>query len=196
VRDEANETLMVRFRGGDPRAFELLLERHQKPIFQFVFRSVGVKAVAEELTQETFLRVIKQKDHYEERARFTTWLYTLARNLCIDHSRRMQHRRAKSLDAVDEEGHSLLERTADKALSVERQAVSEELQKKLRAAIETLPDDQREVFLLREEADLSFKEIAEIVGISENTVKSRMRYALTKLRSLLEEYEDMARALS
>lgn len=196
MRDEANETLMVRFRGGDPRAFELLLERHQKPIFQFVFRSVGVKAVAEELTQETFLRVIKQKDHYEERARFTTWLYTLARNLCIDHSRRMQHRRAKSLDAVDEEGHSLLERTADKALSVERQAVSEELQKKLRAAIETLPDDQREVFLLREEADLSFKEIAEIVGISENTVKSRMRYALTKLRSLLEEYEDMARALS
>ncbi len=196
VRDEANETLMVRFRGGDPRAFELLLERHQKPIFQFVFRSVGVKAVAEELTQETFLRVIKQKDHYEERARFTTWLYTLARNLCIDHSRRMQHRRAKSLDAVDEEGHSLLERTADKALSVERQAVSEELQKKLRAAIETLPDDQREVFLLREEADLSFKEIAEIVGISENTVKSRMRYALTKLRSLLVEYEDMARALS
>ena len=196
MRDEANETLMVRFRGGDPRAFELLLERHQKPIFQFVFRSVGVKAVAEELTQETFLRVIKQKSVYEQRARFTTWLYTLARNLCIDHSRRMQHRRAKSLDAVDEEGHSLLERTADKALSVERQAVSEELQKKLRAAIETLPDDQREVFLLREEADLSFKEIAEIVGISENTVKSRMRYALTKLRSLLEEYEDMARALS
>ena len=108
----------------------------------------------------------------------------------------MQHRRAKSLDAVDEEGHSLLERTADKGLGVDRQAISDELQARMRKAIDSLPDDQREVFLLREEADLSFKEIADIVGISENTVKSRMRYALTKLRSLLEEYEDMARALS
>ena len=79
MRDEANESLMVRFRDGDPRAFELLLQRHQKQIFQFVMRSVGTAAVAEELTQETFLRVVKQKDVYEQRARFTTWLYTLAR---------------------------------------------------------------------------------------------------------------------
>jgi len=196
VRDEANESLMIRFRDGDPRAFELLLQRHQKQIFQFVMRSVGTAAVAEELTQETFLRVVKQKDVYEQRARFTTWLYTLARNLCIDHSRRMQHRRAKSLDAVDEEGHSLLERTADRGPMVDRQAIGEELKARMRKAIDALPEEQREVFLLREEADLSFKEIADIVGISENTVKSRMRYALTKLRELLEEYEDMARALS
>lgn len=196
MRDEANETLMLRFRDGDPRAFEMLLGRHQKAIFQFVLRSVGTKAIADELTQETFLRVIKQKDVYEERARFTTWLYTLARNLCIDYSRRFKLRKAKSLDAVDDEGNSLLERTASQGLPIDRQAISEELQTKLRAAINSLPDDQREVFLLREEADLSFKEIADIVGISENTVKSRMRYALTKLRSLLEEYEDMARALS
>ena len=90
----------------------------------------------------------------------------------------------------------MLERTADRGPMVDRQAIGEELKARMRKAIDALPEEQREVFLLREEADLSFKEIADIVGISENTVKSRMRYALTKLRELLEEYEDMARALS
>ena len=94
------------------------------------------------------------------------------------------------------EGHSLLERTADKGPQVDRQAIGEELKERMRKAIDSLPEDQREVFLLREEADLSFKEIADIVGISENTVKSRMRYALTKLRALLEEYEDITQTLS
>lgn len=72
MRDEANESLMLRFRNGDPRAFELLIQRHQRPVFDFVMRSVGTAAVAEELTQETFLRVVKQKDTYEQKARFTT----------------------------------------------------------------------------------------------------------------------------
>lgn len=197
MRDESNEALMLRFRDGETRAFEILLQRHQRSIHDFILRSVGTynTAVAEDLTQETFLRVVKQASTYEQRAKFTTWLFTLARNLCIDHSRRMKHRRARSLDQQDDEGHSLLDRTANKDLAVDRRVISSQLQQRLMQAIDSLPDDQREVFLLREHADLGFKEIAEVVGINENTVKSRMRYALEKLRALLEEYAEMARAL-
>jgi RNA polymerase sigma-70 factor (ECF subfamily) len=197
VRDESNETLMVRFRDGDVRAFEILLARHQKPVYEFILRSVGShnSAVAEDLTQETFLRVVKQAKSYEQRAKFTTWLYTLARNLCIDNSRRMVHRRTRSLDQPDEEGQTLLDRTAAQGPAVDRKVIGQQLQTRLAQAIDSLPEDQREVFLMREQADLSFKEIADIVGISENTVKSRMRYALEKLRAQLEEYQDMARAL-
>jgi RNA polymerase sigma-70 factor (ECF subfamily) len=197
VRDENNETLMMRFRDGDVRAFEFLLSRHQKPIYEFILRSVGPynTALAEDLAQETFLRVVKQAKSYEQRAKFTTWLYTLARNLCIDNSRRMVHRKTRSLDQPDDEGQTLLERTADKGPAVDRKVIGQQLQTRLQQAIDSLPEDQREVFLMREQADLSFKEIAEVIGISENTVKSRMRYALEKLRAQLEEYQDMARAL-
>lgn len=194
---DSNETLMLRFRDGDVRAFEILLSRHRHSIFEFILRSVGPHntAQAEDLTQETFLRVVKQAASYEQRAKFTTWLFTLARNLCIDASRRRKHRKAQSLDATDEEGGSLLDRTAAPDLAVDRQAIGRQLQGRLEAAIAELPEDQREVFLMRERADLSFKEIAEVIGVSENTVKSRMRYALEKLRGTLSEYQDMARAL-
>ncbi len=194
---DASESLMLRFRSGDVRAFEILLQRHRQSIYEFVLRSVGTynTAQAEDLTQETFLRVVKQAGNYEPRSKFTTWLFTLARNLCIDASRRRKHRKAQSLDAPDEEGHSLLDRTSDGGMPVDRQAVSTELRARLERAIDELPEDQREVFLMRESADLSFKEIAEVIGISENTVKSRMRYALEKLRASLDEYQDMARAL-
>ncbi|HNN93464.1 RNA polymerase sigma factor [Haliangium sp. UPWRP_2] len=194
---DASESLMLRFRSGDVRAFEILLQRHRQSIYEFVLRSVGTynTAQAEDLTQETFLRVVKQAGSYEPRSKFTTWLFTLARNLCIDASRRRKHRKAQSLDAPDEEGHSLLDRTSDGGMPVDRQAVSTELRARMERAIEELPEDQREVFLMRESADLSFKEIADVIGISENTVKSRMRYALEKLRASLDEYQDMARAL-
>lgn len=197
VYTDASESLMLRFRSGDVRAFEILLQRHRQSIYEFVLRSVGTynTAQAEDLTQETFLRVVKQAGSYEPRSKFTTWLFTLARNLCIDASRRRKHRKAQSLDAPDEEGHSLLDRTSDGGMPVDRQAVSTELRARLERAIEELPEDQREVFLMRESADLSFKEIADVIGISENTVKSRMRYALEKLRASLDEYQDMARAL-
>jgi RNA polymerase sigma-70 factor (ECF subfamily) len=197
VYTDASESLMLRFRAGEVRAFELLLQRHRQSVYEFVLRSVGFHnaAQAEDLTQETFLRVVKQASTYEPKSKFTTWLFTLARNLCIDASRRRKHRKTQSLDAQDEEGHSLLDRTADKGLAVDREAVSRELRARLERAIDELPEDQREVFLMREAADLSFKEIAEVIGISENTVKSRMRYALEKLRVSLDEYQDMARAL-
>ena len=197
MRDDSDEALMLRYRDGDVRAFELLVTRHRKPVYHFILRFVRDPAQAEDVTQETLLRLIKGADAYERQAKFTTWLYTIARNLCIDAARRGKHRKAASLDAPldDESGAALLDLVPDGAAGVDRQAQSRELAVRLRAAIESLPDEQREIFLLREVADLQFNEIAAVVGCPENTVKSRMRYALEKLREALEEYRDLARAV-
>jgi RNA polymerase sigma-70 factor (ECF subfamily) len=198
VRDDSDESLMLRYRDGDVRAFELLVTRHRKALFNFILRFVRDTAAAEDVTQETFLRLVKGADAYERQAKFTTWLYTIARNLCVDAARRGKHRKAASLDAPlgDEDGSaSLLDLVPDGAAGVDRQAQSRELAVRLRQAIEALPDEQREIFLLREVADLQFNEIANVIGCPENTVKSRMRYALEKLREALEEYRDLARAV-
>jgi RNA polymerase sigma-70 factor (ECF subfamily) len=198
VRDDSDESLMLRYRDGDVRAFELLVTRHRKALFNFILRFVRDTAQAEDVTQETFLRLVKGADAYERQAKFTTWLYTIARNLCVDASRRGKHRKAASLDAPlgdDENAGSLLDLLPDGSAGVDRQAQSRELGLRLRQAIEALPDEQREIFLLREVADLQFNEIANVVGCPENTVKSRMRYALEKLREALEEYRDLARAV-
>jgi RNA polymerase sigma-70 factor, ECF subfamily len=198
AREDPDETLMLRYQGGDVRAFEILLSRHERPVYNFLLRSVGSKAVAEDLLQDTFLRVIKGAASYQRQAKFTTWLYTIARNLCVDRSRRQKHRKAQSLDQPlrdDEQSGTLLDVVPGSDLGAERRAISSELQQTLQKAIASLSDDQREIFLLRQFQEMSFKEIAEIVDIPENTAKSRMRYALEKLRLELEEYEDMAKAL-
>ena len=199
LKDETDEALMVRYQRGDVRAFELLLTRHRRPIFNFILRFVGEKAQAEDLLQETFLRVIKGVDSYEKQAKFTTWLYTIARNLCVDHSRRQKFRKGPSLDAPmdasEKDGATMLDRVPGKELPADRQAIGGELQVKLHDAIGKLSEEQREVFLMREFLDMPFTDSADVVGGPENTVKSRMRYALEKLRLELEEYADLAKAL-
>ena len=197
--DDSDEGLMLRYQKGEVRAFEILLSRHRRPIFNFILRYVGEPAQAEDLLQETFLRVIKGADAYQRQAKFTTWLYTIARNLCVDASRRGKHRRTYSLDVpMDGEakdGPTLLDVVPDKAAGTDRKVLSKELHGKLQAAIDKLSEDQREVFLMREFLDMPFREIADVVGCPENTVKSRMRYALEKLRGELEEYADLAKAM-
>lgn len=197
MRDDTDEALMLRYRHGEVRAFEVLLTRHRRPIYNFILRFVLDRAQAEDLLQETFLRVIKGSESYERQAKFTTWLYTIARNLCVDASRRAKHRRADSLDApLDAEDGSatLLDRVADQKGTVDRQVIGKQLGERIQCAVDKLVEEQREVFVLREVMDLPFKEIAVIVGCPENTVKSRMRYALEKLREALEEYRDLAQA--
>src|SRR6267142_1194833 len=109
-RDESDEGLMLRYQKGDVRSFELLLTRHRRPVFNFILRFVGDPAQSEDLLQEVFLRVIKGAEAYQKQAKFTTWLYTIARNLCVDASRRGKHRKAASLDAPvgDEDGSATL----------------------------------------------------------------------------------------
>ena len=199
--DETDEVLMVRFQRGDRAAFTRLVRRHQTPLFNFALRQLGVHAVAEEVVQEAFVRVVQNATEFKHEARFTTWVYTILRNLCIDQLRRRALRRHPSLDAPraahagEEDAPTLLDQTADKRASVEREAAGTELKERLTRAVEALPDEQKEVFLLRELSNLPFKEIAVVTGAPENTVKSRMRYALERLQQALCEYEEYARAL-
>ena len=180
--DESDERLMLRFRGGDARAFEVLVSRHRTPVYSFLVRLTGDRARAEDLCQDAFLRVVKASATWEERATFKTWLFTIARNLASDEARRNVFRRTDDLDAPG--GAAATEPSGDPA--PDRAAASAELRPKLEAALAALPAEQREVFLLREHAGLRFPEIAAVTGTPENTVKSRMRYALEGLRQRLE----------
>ena len=196
MQDQADEDLMVLYQQGEVRAFEVLLARHRRPVFNFILRFIGDKETAEDLLQESFMRVIRGADAYKRQAKFTTWLYTIARNLCVDQTRRRKHRKHASLDAPmgsDEDSGTLLDVVAGNELASDRKTVNKELFATMEKAIAGLAEDQREVFLMREFLDLPFKQIAEVVGVAENTVKSRMRYALEKLRLELDEYKDLAR---
>ncbi len=174
------------------------MRRHRTPIYNFILRSVRNPATAEEILQDAWLRILQGIADFQRASKFTTWAYTVARNLCIDHARKASLRRHPSLDQAPsngDDGPSLGEVLPDTRAAVDRTAIGKELQVRLLQSIEALPPDQREVFLMREYSNLPFKEIAEIVGAPENTVKSRMRYALERLQESLAEYEDYARAL-
>jgi RNA polymerase sigma-70 factor (ECF subfamily) len=198
--DATDETLMVRYQRGDREAFTLLVRRHHRPLYNFVLRQLRQPNLAEEVTQEVFLRVVQNASEYKHEARFCTWTYAIARNLCVDQLRKAQHRRHPSLDqplGPADDARALGDVVADPRVdaSAERSAASLQMRAMLVQAVETLPDDQREVYLLREVANLSFKEIADVTGVPENTAKSRMRYALERLRTLLADFEEYARAL-
>jgi RNA polymerase sigma-70 factor (ECF subfamily) len=195
-----DEVLMMRFQGGDRAAFTGLVRRHKTSIFNFILRQVHARPVAEDLVQDVFVKIVQNASDFKHEARFSTWAYTIARNVCIDHLRKMSLRRHPSLDQGSGEGGdgpTLGERTADPAprAAVDRMAIGVEMSQRIVRAVEDLPAEQREVFLLRELGNVPFKDIAQMTGVPENTVKSRMRYALERLQEALSEYEDYARAL-
>ncbi|MCB9638609.1 MAG: RNA polymerase sigma factor [Myxococcales bacterium] len=193
TNETTDEDLMLDYAQGDAQAFQHLYERHRKPVFNFILRSVHSMELAEELMQDVFMRVIQNAQSYTKQAKFTTWLYTIARNICIDSYRRQKHRVMLSLHQsgkgrAEEEGPTL-EQSLEDAEARERsedKAFFREVHQSLEIGLDGLPPEQREVFLLREVSNLSYKEIADVVGTLENTVKSRMRYALEHLRRHLE----------
>lgn len=194
--DEPDDALFLRFRDGDHDAFEQLLRRHRGTVHAFIARYLSDRQLADDVYQEVFLRVVAHADDFRGTSRFTTWVYSIARNLCIDSARRASHRNHASLDAADRGGREpLVERIPSRTLGADRQAIGGELRVRVQAAIAALPPDQREVFLLRETEQLTFAQIGEVVGAPEATVKSRMRYALERLQGALADFEDYARAL-
>jgi RNA polymerase sigma-70 factor (ECF subfamily) len=182
-----DEELMARFLAGELPAFEVLLVRHRRGIYQFIYRFVGNPAQAEDLMQDVFTRLFTAAGSFERRSRFTTWIYTIARNVCIDFLRKRKHRNTVSLDqpknSGDEPTSNLLERLKCDDRDPEDETHGRELRAVILRALEAISLEQREVFLLREEAGLPFEEIARIVDAPLNTVKSRMRYALQNLRA-------------
>lgn len=196
--DSSDEQLLAAYRGGDVRAFEILLARYEKPIWSFLRRFVRDAEAAEDLLQEVFLRVVRDAQEsgpaWKGEAKFSTWLYTIARNLCIDRARRTAVRGSASIDGstgTDEENTATLhERIAAPGPSTDAVVAGREAARRIDRAVAELPDDQREVFLMREVMELPFAEIASVVGVSEPTVKSRMRYALEKLRAALADLGD------
>jgi RNA polymerase sigma-70 factor (ECF subfamily) len=194
-----DESLMTAYQAGDAAAFEELVTRHERPLWTFLRRFVRDAATAEDLLQEVFLRVVRAAGEWQQDAKVSTWLYTIARNLCTDQARRAVHRRTLSLDGptrpLDDDGSGpmLGDRIAggtQQGGHGESSAMDKQLAVEMDRAVDALPPDQREVFLMREVMDMSFIEIAHAVGATEPTVKSRMRYALEKLRLALAGFHD------
>jgi RNA polymerase sigma-70 factor (ECF subfamily) len=189
-----DEALMAAYQKGDVAAFGELVARHEKRLWNFLRRFVRDKATAEDLLQEVFLRVVKSAVQWQPSAKVSTWLFTIARNLCTDQARRAELRQAESLDQAKagEEGSGLrrIDRVAANSGDAEKEAMGREIASLVDRAVDELPVEQREVFLMREVMDMSFAEIAAQVGASEPTVKSRMRYALQRLRSCLGELHE------
>jgi RNA polymerase sigma-70 factor (ECF subfamily) len=176
-----DEELMNRYRDGDARAFEVLYTRHKGPLYRYLLRQCGAAALAEELFQDVWMNLIRTRERYEARAKFTTWLYTLAHHRVIDHYRRQAAGVPISYD--DDPDEPLIEQVADSELrQPDNELDRRRLGQRLLVQIAALPEAQREAFLLREESGLSLAEIADVTGVNTETAKSRLRYALTKLR--------------
>ena len=188
-----DEELMIAYRDGDVVAFEILVKRHERGIFNFIVRSTGRRDLAEELLQEVFLRIVKSAPKYEQTAKFTTWAYTIARNICIDRARKAKKYSEVSLDNTmggDDDGQTFKDALVDEdGGSATVDYDKQQFVKRLKGALAELPDEQREVFVMREFSGLKFREIAEVLEIPVPTVKSRMRYALETLRGHLQMYK-------
>ncbi|MFO1349747.1 MAG: RNA polymerase sigma factor [Gammaproteobacteria bacterium] len=180
--DDTDETLMLRYRDGDARAFEALYTRHKGPLFRYLLRQCGNTTNAEELFQDIWFKLVRARNGYSVKAKFTTYLYHMAHNRLIDHYRAQARGLPLSysddpdddvLDGIPAAHHDQPDQREDRRRQVER----------LLALLGMLPEAQREAFLLREEAGLSLEEIAQATGVPPETAKSRLRYALAKLRS-------------
>lgn len=184
IGDDA--ALMMRYRNGDARAFEMLYVRHKASLYRYLLRTARSKEAANDLFQEVWGKVIANRERYEVRAQFTTYLYRIAHNCAIDHFRRA----ARTHSGVDEDVSEL----ADELPGAEQQrpdAVMSEVQLRadFRRALDALPAEQRDVFVLYEETGLSLEEIGKITGVAMETAKSRLRYAVSKLRAALKQHQ-------
>ena len=178
-----DDELLMRYRRGDVAAFGALYERHRRVLFGYLLRVLGDRTRAEDVHQETWLQVVQLIDRYRAGSSFKTWLFTLARSRCMDRLRR-ERVRAVEVGFDPDAGDGAYSLVSDGAGPPAAQH-QRELGEMLRQALGRLPEAQREVFLLRDEADLSLVEVATVLGVDYEAVKSRYRYALARLRTEL-----------
>ena len=184
---EPDEQLMARFAAGDALAFETLYRRHELKIWRYLQRSVRNQATADELMQDVWFAVVREAGRYQPTARFTTWLFTLAHHRLIDNYRARKHPLAAAV-AVGGAEISIEQLAAADHHEPAHQLQSARQAQALLTAVEQLPAEQREAFLLRAEGEQTVEEVAAATGVSFETAKSRLRYARAKLREWLREY--------
>ncbi len=180
---ESDEALMQGYRRGNEAAFRELYARYRSPVLRFVRRLCPDSNDAEEIAQETWLAIVRGKERYETRARFTTYLFSIAHRRTMD--RWCQRGRAPDVGQADDQIDTLAGSTSSEP---DVRASNDELREDLLAAVAALPLAQREAFLLRAEGGLGLEEIAEITGTNRETAKSRLRFALVRLREALESW--------
>lgn len=192
---DTDEALMAQYAQGQAAAFNALYTRHEVSVWRYVQRSVQNPSTADELAQELWFAVARAAPSYEagrNGAKFRTWLFTLAHHRIVDHWRAFKPHSSVTIDADDDEAVQLrAQLIADSGFGPLRQIESREQARALIAAVEALPADQREAFLMQAEGGLSVQEIADATGTTHETAKSRLRYARSKLKSLLTEFSEV-----
>lgn len=182
--DDSDESLMLRYRDGDAAAFALLYERHKGPLYRYLARLLAGQPVVDELFQDVWLRLIQARERYQPTAAFRTYLFQIAHNRALDYFRR-HGRHPAAVDADVPDGDGLAD---PRQLPVSELLHNQRCLQRLLQLLQALPLAQRNVFLLREEAGLGLQEIADLCACNVEAVKSRLRYAVNKLRAGLREF--------
>ncbi len=179
--------LVNNYIAGNEDALATLIKRHQSKIFGFIYSKIGDKDLADDIFQDTFIKVIRtlKSNSYNEEGKFLPWVMRIAHNLIVDH-----FRRSKKMPFYREtEEFSIFSIMTDDSLTVENKMISEQVAKDLHSIVEELPEDQKEVLKMRLYHDMSFKEISEATGVSINTALGRMRYAVINMRKVIDKHQ-------
>lgn len=187
---EADAVLMLRVKRGDIRAFEELVEKYKQPVINVISRTLRDQTEAEDLAQNVFVQVFKSADRYKATAKFSTWLFTIARNLCLNEIRRRSRHPADSLDASQTENDDLPARQFEdvKTFSPTENVLQDELEQKVQEALGDLPENQRTALLLCRQEELSYDDISEVLGCSLSATKSLIHRGRETLKEKLKPY--------
>ena len=177
--------LVKNYISGDESALASLIERHQSKIYGFIYSKINDRDLSDDIFQDTFIKVIKtlKSQSYNEEGKFLPWVMRIAHNLVVDHFRKA----TKMPYQRETEEYSIFNYMTDNSLNIEGQIISEQVESDLAKLLDELPADQKEVLVMRMYQDISFKEIADLTGVSINTALGRMRYALLNLRKIIEK---------
>ena len=183
----SDSILVSNYIKGDENSLQLLIKRHQQRLFSFIFSKVQDRDITEDIFQDTFIKVIRtlKKGNYNEEGKFLPWVMRIAHNLVIDYFRK--NKRIPKFSNTDE--FDIFSVLGDGALNAEKQLIKDQIHSDVRVLVKELPEEQREVLIMRMYKDMSFKEISETTGVSINTALGRMRYALINMRKLIEKHK-------
>jgi RNA polymerase sigma factor (sigma-70 family) len=186
VHNQSDYELIKQYLDGQSSSLEILINRHKSKVFSYIFMVVKNRDLAEDIFQDTFIKVIRslQSGTYKEEGRFVSWVMRISHNLIIDYYRKEKHLKTVSNDT----GEFLLQNSAKfSEITIEESMVTNQVHRDVKKLIDQLPEEQKEVMVLRFYYDMSFKEIAEYTHVSINTALGRMRYAVLNLRKLMEK---------